>query len=57
MHSDPRVNQTGSSIPSTDNLPPFFILGGNQTACEEFSQLAFLGPVHNNFIDIHFSRR
>jgi hypothetical protein len=53
MHSDPRVNQTGPSIPSTVNLSPFFILGRNQTACKEFSQLAFLGHVHNSFVDIH----
>jgi hypothetical protein len=41
-HSNHRINQTGPSIPSMVNLSLFFVLGGNQTACEEFSQLAFL---------------
>jgi hypothetical protein len=36
------------------SLSPFFLLGGNQTAPEEFSQLAFSRCVHSNFADIHF---
>jgi hypothetical protein len=55
---DPRVSRTGPSISSIVALSPFFLLGGNQTASEEFGQFAVLRCFHSNSVDanLYFSR-
>jgi hypothetical protein len=45
--SDPRVSQIDPSNSLMVGLSPFFLLGGNQIASKEFSQLALLRYVNN----------
>lgn len=55
--SDPWVSRTAPFISSMIGLTLFFLSGGNQSASEEFGQLASISCIPNGFIDIYFKHR